>query len=204
MIRALVILIALSCPANAAQENWPAVYDVSGVTADDVLNVRAAPSTDAEIIGSLQADAKAVEVIRVDSGQRWGLVNIGEGTGWVSLAYLSPRSEAGAGAFPAIRICHGTEPFWSLSLDEAGGAIFKTPGANPQTGMVLSRWTSLNRPDRHGFSARIGTTDYVGMVGQSMCNDGMSDMEYGLSMDLILDGSNSDARLLSGCCSLVP
>ncbi|MGB3315585.1 MAG: peptide-binding protein, partial [Albidovulum sp.] len=106
--------------------------------------------------------------------------------------------------FPAIRSCHGTEPFWSLSLDTAGSVTFATPEAEPQTGKVRSRWTSLNRRDRHGFSARIGAADYVGLVGRSACSDGMSDMEHGLAVDLLLDGDGSDARLLSGCCSLAP
>ena len=204
MIRVLILLVALSGSAAAAQERWPALYDVSGVAANDVLNIRAAPSTGAEIVGTLQADAKDIEVLAADSGQGWGMVNTGEGTGWVSLAYLTPGSETDMGAFPAIRSCHGTEPFWSLTLDEEGGVTFSTPEADPQTGAIQSRWTSLNRPDRHGFSARLGTTGYVALVGQSACGDGMSDRSYGLTIDLLLGGNGTNRRHLSGCCSLLP
>ena len=204
MIRVLTLLVALGGSAAAAQDHWPALYDVSGVGADDVLNVRAAPSTGAEIVGTLQADAKDIEVVAADSEKGWGMVNIGEGAGWVSLAYLAPSSNAGAGGFPVIRSCHGTEPFWSLTLDEEGGVTFSTPEADSQTGAIQSRWTSLNRPDRHGFSARLGTTGYVALVGQSACGDGMSDRSYGLTIDLLLGGNGTNRRHLSGCCSLLP
>lgn len=204
MIRLMPFLVALSGSAAAAQDNWPALHDVTGVSADDVLNVRSAPSIGAEIVGTLQADAKDIEVVGADSENGWGMVNIGEATGWVSLAYMTPGSEAGAAGFPAIRACHGTEPFWSLSLDGEGGASFTTPDADPQTGMVQSRWTSLNRPDRHGFSVRLGETEVIGLVARSACGDGMSDRAFGLTIDLLLDGDGADTRHLSGCCSLLP
>jgi uncharacterized membrane protein len=152
----------------------------------------------------LQADAKDIEVIEADSGQRWGRINIGEGTGWVSLAYLSRQPDDRTGAMPAIRSCHGTEPFWSLSLDGAGGARFTTPDSEPRTGAVLSRQSSLNRADRHGFSARLGEAEVTAIVAQSLCSDGMSDRAFGLTIDLVLDGGSQDSRLLSGCCSLLP
>lgn len=203
MIRVLMFLVGLGGSAAVADQ-WPALYDVSGVKADDVLNIRAAPSTGAEIVGTLQADAKNIEVVAADSENGWGMVNAGEGTGWVSLAYLTPGVQAGTGAFPAIRSCYGTEPFWSLSLDADGGLGFTTPDSDPQTGTTRSHWTSLNRPDRHGFSARLGETEVIGLVSQSACNDGMSDRAYGLTLDLLLGGSNPDLRHLSGCCSLLP
>ena len=98
MIRALLLLFLLAGPAAATQDQWPALFDVSGVAPDDVLNIRAAPSASAEIIGTLAPDAAGVEVVRPDSRHGWGLVNTGEGSGWASLAFLVRRPGQWLGA----------------------------------------------------------------------------------------------------------
>lgn len=88
------LLFSLIASAAAATfDAWPALYDVSGVASDDVLNIRAEPSADAPIIGTLAHDATNVEIIR-DGENGWGLVNTDEGTGWVSFAYLATSSQS--------------------------------------------------------------------------------------------------------------
>ncbi|MGB3280174.1 MAG: peptide-binding protein, partial [Pseudorhodobacter sp.] len=47
----------------ARAETLPALFDVTGVAADDVLNLRAAPDGVAEILGALGPSAKDVEVV---------------------------------------------------------------------------------------------------------------------------------------------
>jgi uncharacterized protein YgiM (DUF1202 family) len=80
-VRLLAVLLCLwALPALATQEAWPALHDVSGVAADDVLNIREAPDASAAIIGKLKPDAENVEVIRPDDHHSWGLVNTGEGS----------------------------------------------------------------------------------------------------------------------------
>lgn len=204
MIRAVAFSLLLSGSGVAAQESWPDLFDVKGVAANDVLNVRNTPSTNAGIIGALRADTKNIEVIETDFSMRWGRINIDDGTGWVSLTYLHRQSSDETGAMPAIRTCHGTEPFWSLSLDGTGNVHFTTPDAEPQTGAVALHQTSLNRPDRHAFSAQLSDISIIALVARSLCGDGMSDRAYGLSIDLLLNDSGADPRLLSGCCSLLP
>lgn len=116
-----VWLFLFACgPTSATTEGWPALFDVVGVSFDDVLNVRSSPDPDAEIIGDLAPSSKDVEVVRPDDTGNWGLVNSGEGTGWVSLAFLARQPGAWSGQFPDRAQCFGTEPFWSADLSPEG------------------------------------------------------------------------------------
>ena len=86
MIRLALFLIVAAGPALATQDGWPALYDVTGVDSADVLNIRSEPGAAGDVIGALPPDAQNVEVIRDNDGHAtWGLINTGEGTGWVSL-----------------------------------------------------------------------------------------------------------------------
>ncbi|MEP2426619.1 MAG: SH3 domain-containing protein, partial [Tateyamaria sp.] len=97
-MRVLAVVLCLwALPAAATQDAWPALYDVSGVAENDALNIRQAPDAAAPIIGSLTPDAEGIEVIRPDDHHGWGLVNSGEGRGWVSLRYLTRQPGQWAG-----------------------------------------------------------------------------------------------------------
>ena len=149
MIRALILWLVLAGPALATQQGWPALFDVTGVAPDDVLNIREAPNAGAPIIGSFAPDAEGVEVIRPNADESWGLVNTAEGTGWTSLAFLERRPGQWNGAFPRIARCLGTEPFWSLSLDE-DAVTLSTPQETAE-GRVALRSGAAARRDRFGF-----------------------------------------------------
>ncbi|MEM7487835.1 MAG: peptide-binding protein [Pseudomonadota bacterium] len=198
MVRGALIALALGLaagPAAATQDAWPALHDVTGVASNDTLNVRADPSADAQIVGALPHDTRGVEVIRPDDQQGWGLVNLGEGTGWVSLRFLARRPGQWQGAFPPLAACFGTEPFWTLRLD--GDAVtFATP-EDEAAGTVTARLGSSARRDRHGLRARIGERPLSSIVAARACSDGMSDRAYGLAFDALLGD-----EVLSGCCTL--
>lgn len=201
MIRALVVLLTLwASTALATQDGWPALHDVTGVAANDVLNLRAAPDAGAAIVGTLPPDATGVEVIRPNPEQTWGLVNTAEGTGWASLTYLARRPGQWQGALPETLGCGGTEPFWSLDL---------TPGAILFGGLDLPdlafgaglRQPAANRRDRWSFRAWSDGTGITGIVINATCTDGMSDREYGLSLDVILATGDGYSHY-AGCCAL--
>ncbi len=199
----LALAAALAAPANATQEGWPALFDVDGVAPDDELNIRAAPSAGAARIGSLAPDATGIEVIRPDERLRWGLVNTGEGTGSVSLAYLARRAGQWDGAVPRIARCFGTEPFWSVRVEREGELSFSAL-EEPNRAFGVPRVTgSENSRRSHAYvaSGEAGTLTLV--VRGEMCSDGMSDRAYGLAVDaLLVEGQG--LRMLSGCCSLSP
>ncbi len=71
MIRVLAFCL-LWLPGLALAQSFPALYDVTGVASDDVLNVRAAPNANAQVIAALGPKATQVEVVRTDTSGHWG------------------------------------------------------------------------------------------------------------------------------------
>lgn len=211
MIRALVAWLLLATPLWATQDGWPALYDVTGVAADDVLNIRSEPGAAGDVIGALSHDAVNVEVIRDNDGRgTWGLVNINEGTGWVSLNFMARQPGQLAGSMPEIRQCFGTEPFWSLIRDGAQIA-FEAPEPPRREGVISGLYRSKSRVDRFAYSgsffpAEDGIVDFVLNLRTEACSDGMSDRDYGITLDMFLSGSSTPGTngLSSGCCSIAP
>ncbi len=213
MIRLALLLICLAASAFATQDGYPALYDVSGVDTGDVLNIRAAPDANAEIIGSLSASAKSVEVVRPNERETWGLVNTGETPGWVSLAFMTRHPGQWLGQFPAIRQCLGTEPFWSLQVEDAALDL-SMPEAPSSDGLISERFASLSRRDRFVYRGTlrgedVQEFDVTLMIRLGACSDGMSDRSYGVEADMLIssDGSAGNQQmsgLYTGCCSLSP
>lgn len=198
MIRLAALLWLAALPAFATQDGWPALYDVTGVATDDVLNVRAAPSADAEIIGSLAPDATDVEVIEANDALTWGRVNTGERSGWASLAFLQRHGGQWDGKLPAITRCFGTEPFWGLT--RADGILeYSDPDGTGWSATVASETGSSGRRDRHVIAA-VGVT--LVLRGE-LCSDGMSDRLFGLSADLLTTVPGG-VTMHSGCCTIAP
>ncbi|GIT91465.1 hypothetical protein JANAI62_19220 [Jannaschia pagri] len=196
-MRALVaLLIWAAGPVWATQDAWPAFYDVAGVAADDVLNIRAAPNPGADIIGTLAPDAVNVEVITPNQAETWGRVNVGERSGWVSLRFLTRQPGQWLGSYPQIARCSGTEPFWALSVGE--DTVLSTPEGS-STGVVVARTTPINRRDRHGLMLWLDDGLFQGVIAQQQCGDGMSDRVMGLEINAFYGGD-----MLSGCCTLTP
>ena len=192
MIRLLALLIWL-LPGIALAQGYPALFDVTGVASGDTLNIRAAPQASAEKIGEFGPNARDIEVIREEGG--WGLVNSGERSGWASMRYLA-RQEGGDYALARHLICFGTEPFWSLDIVQGAMATLSSPdgaGASWNVGLVQG---SANRTDRFAISGS-GAQPLIAIVSAQSCNDGMSDREFGLAIDMMRGGD-----LYSGCCSL--
>lgn len=201
-----VLLICLATPVFATQDRWPALFDVTGVAAQDVLNLREAPSASSAIVGSLPPDARNIEVIRPNDRETWGLVNTGDGTGWVSLSFLARQPGQIFGSLPDRAFCAGTEPFWSLDID-AGSVRFDRPGEQSHVGRIDSNIRSNNHPGTHALvgiferSAGARYLDVVAMMSNEACTDGMSDRAYGYSVDVIT-GNTEGFDMWSGCCTL--
>jgi hypothetical protein len=192
-MRALLLLLLLWAAPLAAQGPagpWPARHSVTGVAADDVLNVRAAPSASAEILAALPPGARGVEVLGLSPDGAWARVPLPEGEGWVAARFLA--REEGPLLVPPL-VCLGTEPFWALSLSRRG-ALWETPeGAVPLRPLGAAE----------GFSGGVLAFDRAGgtldlTVVRGACSDGMSDRPYGLTA-LVWDRGG---ELLEGCCTL--
>ncbi len=77
-----------TAPAPAAVEG----YDVAGVAADDVLNIRAEPDASAEIVGTYPPDATGVRTSGNAAGDWWE-VEFDGATGWVNSTFLALPGE---------------------------------------------------------------------------------------------------------------
>lgn len=202
LIRTLAVLLLSVQPAPATTESWPALHDVVGVQSNDVLNIRAAPDAAAEIIGSFASDAIDIEVIRPNESFEWGLVNLGDRTGWASLRYLVPQPGQWWGQIPAITRCFGTEPFWSLTFNN-DSIEFSRPEESDIRMDTAYYVGSQNNRDRFFMSGSNIARGITVAIRTEACSDGMSDRAYGISADLVLEDA-FDATLFSGCCTIQP
>lgn len=177
-------------------EVYPALHDVTGVAANDVLNIRATPDAGASVVGTLAPDAKGIEVISVTGG--WALVNTDEASGYVAMRFLSPTGAPDWNTLEVPLTCLGTEPFWSLQIDPpAGETRFQTPeDAGPRVAPIAARWPSLP----WSATAAVALPDGIAVLAPMECSDGMSDRSHGISVDIFLTGA--DRQRLSGCCRL--
>lgn len=193
---AMLVVLSL-CAGGAAladQPDFPALFDVKGVASDDVLNVRANPNASAQIVGALRPQDANVEVITPNEAGDWGLVNINEGTGWVSLRFMQ-RVGQPLESVASLGQCFGTEPFWTVSFE--GDSIRYSTPEGALNGTVVERLASRSRLDRAGIRLSLPTGPLDGVVAWRSCNDGMSDSVYGIAVDFL-----GPQGVISGCCSL--
>ncbi len=177
---------------------------VSGVDDDDTLNIRTQPNARSEIVGELPPGDGLIEVTLVEEG--WAQIaydNSPEGHGWVSSAYLrqvEPDVWLDTG-LPAGLSCSGTEPFWGMSQDgerlvvdafwrDRETEILDVTGTGRAHGIA---WPSVVEADDGRAMA---------VIEPRQCSDGMSDLSYGWSVNLILRGEGRDGNplVLEGCC----
>ncbi len=195
----LVSLFWLFLAPVAQAAELPALYSVTGVASDDVLNVRAGPSASEPIIGALAYTQTGVEVTAISGN--WGRVNLGEGAGWASMSFLAAEP---AGALPDVPelSCFGTEPFWSMDIVQSDIASFGALGSPIVTFLAGRIVPASGVIGRYGLNA-AGPDDRAAVsIRAQTCSDGMSDRLYGLAADVILSGAQTG--VYSGCCTIAP
>ena len=182
----------------AFAQDLPSTFRVTGVAADDVLNIRAEPSATAPVIGTIGPDGEAVEVIALSPDGRWGKVGLPEGNGWVAMRFLDAMPRAEAHLIPRPLTCVGTEPFWSVHLLPEGAEH-----ASPDSGPVALSLTE-EAVGREGFFFRLAegpTLIRSVIVRRAWCSDGMSDREFGFSALMFSEAPDGNS-VLAGCCTL--
>lgn len=199
---ATIVLAALLCTGMArAQDSatsLPAQFEVTGVAADDRLNIRAEPSANAAILGSYDPYAYNIEVLETTADGSWGLVGTREGNGWVSMRFLARRDNPEPWYIPVPLICYGTEPFWNIGLYPRGDE-FTLMGEDRRDLERVQEIVGSN-----GFLARLvegPTLERTLIVERRPCYDGMSDRRYGWSAMLFTEAPD-ESYVLTGCCTL--
>lgn len=185
----------------------PDLYRVSGVAFNDVLNIRQEPTAASPIIGALGPDATGIEVVATTKDkQSWGLVNTEGRYGWVSMRYMAREGAWVKGRLPKGLTCSGTEPFWTFGFGDTGAAVADWSlmgwGSDPE--VYYDVWTDSARNrggQSHGFAFRGSGVEVDGVIRTEYCSDGMSDMFYGFSVDVMLKRGPKGV-MVSGCCSL--
>ena len=206
MIRiAFALFLAAAGPAAATQEYiLPTLFDVAGVAADDVLNIRAEPNARSEIIGTFAPDARRIEVTAHDASGRWGQVNTDGQSGWASMHYLAYRTDVWEdGKVPPTLHCAGTEPFWSLA-PEGDRLTYSAPDQAeidlPLVGVLSS---GMFRDPRQALIGVGEDARLTAVIVPVACSDGMSNRAYGLDATVIIERGD-ERRMQVGCCSIAP
>ncbi len=194
------VLIWCAMAVAAFAEPFPRLYDVTGVAADDVLNIRADPSGSSAIIGQLTPQQQNIEVMASDASGKWGLVNVGERSGWVAFRFLHATTGNEDYALAPELSCRGNEPYWSLDVNQGQSAEFSSLTGETKSYPVGKISVGTGRTDR--FLLGLGQSS-VAVISREMCSDGMSDRDFALRIDLVTSADGQQS-LLSGCCSIAP
>lgn len=198
-LAATLIVLSFAVPATAQD------YVVTGVAADDTLNIRAdifahEQFAEAPVVTALSPDTEVHATGRsyVLNGALWREVSDGAISGWANAAFLTRSS-----IYPATPAfsCAGTEPFWDVNFDGTGGSANAIDMDAPLPLTTVDWSGAAGRPDVRRY-------DLVTDAGQEMtaiiayteaCSDGMSDFTYAYSVFLL--GLHPGA-LHAGCCTM--
>jgi len=193
-------LVLAAAPAHAQTPDPSLRYGVVDVAAGDKLNVREQPDVEAPVIGAFAPHADDIvitgSIMEVEGSQWWevGFVDGYLDRGWVNGRFLEPVDDQARDSDYPLQ-CSGTEPFWSLALDE-GQAIYSSPDAEEQS-MSASRWREASgRID--SFAVQLERDGQIGYasIWQDTCSDGMSDIRYPFGTIVIMP----EGEVLAGCC----
>ncbi len=202
MIRASLCAGLLVLPTLGLAE--PSYRRVTGVAANDVLNVRAAPSASAADIGDLPHDARGIEVLEFEQSGKWARIGLAESDGWVSTRFLASDDipMLGGTTVPQGLVCGGTEPFWALRLydDNARYSHPEDGDTHFAVDSIVTAEGRLGSPALVSLSAEE-TKVIDATISGATCSDGMSDRVYGWTITMHLK-SPGQRRFLTGCCHL--
>lgn len=197
MIRSLIFL-ACFLPQIVFAQDFPARFSVTGVAADDTLNIRSGPSSSTEILGELPPFAINVEVLRTSDDGKWGLIGTGEGNGWVFMRFLKESPPHDPNTIPRPLICSGTEPFWTLAMHARGAEFNELGGSREDLNEGFEGVADA------GYLAEFDQGPYISyvlMAERAQCGDGMSDREFGFTARLFVETPDGN-RFLRGCCTM--
>ncbi len=203
----LAVILLADLTATPA---WTQPHSVSGVYPDDVLNIRADIDYTldvgaSEVIGSIPHDAIDVLVtgVSVEVGDAtWREVRYKGTVGWVNDRYLKPTSlllET-----PKALQCAGTEPFWTIEIDENRSSFISPEFENEIELEHLRSEPGIGRTDLWGHY--LGSDDGVYSLTvivryTEACFDGMSDLTF--DFEAILLGLGESGAPAYGCCKYI-
>ncbi len=198
MKKILAILVFCVFPTIVSAQILPDAFRVTGVAANDVLNIRAEPNARAPIVGTLDPFATNIEVLALSDDRKWGRVSANEGNGWASMRYLEATNHTAQGELPRPMTCFGTEPFWALAM-YPGGDEYELAGEGRRSLSLVKH--VMSHPGYVAIFEELSGLTRTLTISRGWCSDGMSDRDYGWSATLFNETAQGDS-LLFGCCTL--
>ena len=189
MIARLIIIGVIFFSLGLSRAFAEDTYEVTGVSADDVLNIRKGPSASAPKVGEYRPGESGIRIYRRKGN--WALAgryDTKNPDGWVHTRYLKLTAAAARLQLPIS--CSGTEPFWTIVINTTDSATYSEPDGAPQDFTVRD----FSRAG-HNASMLLDAGGKAAIKAGS-CSDGMSDNVYPYAVQLRLP----DGRQLSGCC----
>lgn len=202
--RAAILLTTLiAVPA------WSQPHSVSGVDADDALNIRADIDLtldvgSSDIVGTIPHDASDVMVtgLSVHIGDtKWREIRYHGTVGWVNARYLTPTNMLLER--PEALQCSGTEPFWNVAIDENDSTFISQDLESPIELDYLRLAPGIGRTDlwAHYLDSADGAYSLTVVVRYTeTCSDDMSDLTY--DFEALLLGLDTAGAPAYGCCSI--
>lgn len=190
MIARLIIAATIFFSLGLASAFAEDTYEVTGVSADDVLNIRKIPSASAPKVGEYLPRESGIRIYRRKGN--WALTgryDPQKPDGWVHTRYLKLTAAAASLQLPVS--CSGTEPFWAIVINTTESATYSEPDRTPQDFPV----SEFSR-SKQNASMLLDVGGGVAIRAGS-CSDGMSDNIYPYAVQLRLP----DGRQFNGCCN---
>ncbi len=184
-------------PVHFESASNPTYFQVSGVSADDVLHVRAEPNTSAEIVGDLASDAGPIEVLYSENG--WAYLSSGESMGWASKRFLTQIElpKIANSALPQGLTCGGTEPFWSIAISDESVELSQMNEGKSNFSIME---TGTYSGDTISFIvAGAEGTMMTSIISNEIYGDGMSDKDYGRKINILLSTPDGTRGYLGAC-----
>ncbi len=199
-LRLICSLCAIVMATGVAAAEFPALFRVTGVAADDVLNVRSEPNARAGIVFELPPDRDDLEVLWMSDDGKWARVGLGEVSGWVSARFIEAQDPSDPRSLPVPMRCVGVEPFWGLHIPTTDFAEYEML-PEPERAFEIVHQGAADGRGPSELSAWLEGEDSQGalLVERAACSDGMSDRDYALRARFVLRTTQQTVFHV-GCC----
>ena len=199
-LRHIAAYCAVMMATGVAAAEFPALFRVSGVASDDVLNVRSEPDPRAGIVFELPYDRDDLEVLWLSEDGTWARVGLGEISGWVSTRFIEAQAAPDPRTLPGPMRGVGVEPFWGLHIPTADFAEYEMLPELEQAFEIVHQGVADGRgPDELSAWFEGKESEGVLFLEREACTDGMSDRDYALRGRFILR-SEQQTVFHTGCC----